>query len=448
MRPQVKRQIHIAIVILLVVGTLAFMYALRSVFNPFLLALALAYILNPFVSALERRRFPRKLAVGVVFLLLILLLLASAVLIVPYVAHEARLWKIDLLGEPFEDLNGNGLWDDGIAPEPFVDANGNQRWDPGESWEDLNGDQVYTPRMPAEPFQDINRNGGYDIGYAAALVKRLRGEDPILFRIRSLLSRFVPEEKIDTMLREAMASLRENAVRISHSLATWLAAGGAILWSESWRGVAWLWDLLLLLLLTPIYLAFLLYSLPRGWELFVRYIPIRIRPRLLSILQEIDLVIAAFFRGRLLVCLAIALFTAIGFRLCGVKFGVLFGILIGVLSLIPFLNLLAFLPALLACWMDDFSWGGYLAVIAVYLVGQGLDPLLTTWILGKDLQLHPVTILLSLFVCASLFGFFGMLLAVPIVATAKILAKELLLPSLEALSQEEGKIEPPPSAGG
>jgi len=83
--------------------------------------------------------------------------------------------------------------------------------------------------------------------------------------------------------------------------------------------------------------------------------------------------------------------------------------------------------------------------------GQCLDPLLTSLILGKDLQLHPVTILLSLFVCTALLGFFGMLLAVPLVATAKILAREFLLPSLEALAREtpDGKARPePPPAGG
>jgi predicted PurR-regulated permease PerM len=174
-----------------------------------------------------------------------------------------------------------------------------------------------------------------------------------------------------------------------------------------------------------------------GWKKFVNHIPANIKPKFLDIAKKIDIVMGAFFRGRLLVCIAIGIFTATGFVICDVKFGLALGLIIGITSFIPFLNAIPFLFALLLSWIDGMGVGMMVVVTGVYALGQGIDPLMMTLVMGKELQLHPVTVLLSIFICASLFGFFGMLLAVPIVAVGKILFVEFALPHLKELAREE-----------
>ncbi len=390
-----KKHWSIAVVAVATVGALALMYRLQSVCNPFLLALALAYILNPLVKFCERRRLPRRLTIGLIFAGFLFMAVIATVIVAPLAWREGRAWLVEVAGENWSDLNGN------------------QRYDP-----------------ECESFHDENGNGRFDPGYLKRLQNWLAAAHQRDSAIKRFIAELLPPEQSQHLLSEGMTALRQGTRTLLADADKWLAAA----WHGGLDSVSRLFNFLLLLLLTPIYLAFLLDSLDEGWAILVRYIPAAIRPRTLSILAKIDLVMAAFFRGRLLVCLAIALVCAIGFWMLGVRFGLFLGLAIGALSLIPFLNIIGLALALISCWLDGFSLGGYAALLVIYAVSQALDPLLTTWIMGKELQLHPITILLSLFACASLFGFFGMLLAVPIVATAKILAQEFLLPHLEALA--------------
>lgn len=94
-----RRRVQIGILVASAAGVLLFMYILRSVFNPFLLALALAYIFNPVVNWLENRRVPRKSAVTLIFMLLAVTFVAVMLLIVPVIIGEAYDWSVTVLGE-------------------------------------------------------------------------------------------------------------------------------------------------------------------------------------------------------------------------------------------------------------------------------------------------------------------------------------------------------------
>jgi predicted PurR-regulated permease PerM len=389
-----------------VTAALLLLYYLRPVLNPFLLAMALAYVLNPLVCALEKRRVPRKAAIGLIFFSLIIAIVIALLVLVPATYREACHWKTEVIGENYT----------------YTDSDNNGRFDPETD--------PYT-------FDDENQNGKLDQGYTVSLHSWMESQNIL----RDWLGKIVPEDKIDPLLKKLGDSLK-GQMRAAISGIGLVAAAA---WSGSMKGAGWLFSLLLLLLLTPIYFAFLLNSLDSIWNTSVKYLPGGTKGKTVEILKKIDLVLSAFFRGRLLVCVAIGVFTALGFWIIGVPFGLFFGLLIGAMSFIPFLNNLGLLVALLSCLMNGFTFWQYAAVLGVFGVGQLLDPLLTSLVLGKDLQLHPVTIILSMFVCSYLLGFFGMLLAVPIVATLKILGKEFVLPLLESFSGREAETpsEPP-----
>lgn len=460
-----RRQLKVAGVGVGIVAVLVFMYVLRAVFNPFLLALALAYIFNPVVDWMESRHVPRKSAVVLIFLLLAVICLAVVVLLVPVVFSQMRGWYVAVAGEfsdrnfngvydavseadTWQDENGNGQYD---GPEPFIDVDGDGVFDPavdtwtdlnnngrrdteGEPFRDLNGNGRFDADLPRdEPGRDTNGNGILDPGYIhrlAQLVARTESEES--GRLAGWLEGFVPRERWERFVAGAVAGLQENLSTIAAG--TRDLVGAAV--EQGWAAAGWLSSLAFLLLLTPIYMGFFLFGMRDGWDRFVAHVPGRYRARFLQLAYQIDIVIGAFFRGRLLVCLAIGAFTATGFLLCGVPFGLLFGIAIGIASFIPFLNVVPLIFALLLAWVDGVGGVTLVVTLAVYGVGQGIDPLMMALVVGKDVQLHPVTILLSLFVCSALFGFFGMLLAVPIVAVGKILFREFLLPHLEELAHE------------
>lgn len=400
MEAAVRRKLQIGAVTLFVVAALVLMYYVRDVLNPFLLGLVLAYILNPVINWMEKKGAPRKSAVILIFTLLITIILAASFILIPVVSHETKTWYIALLGEPYKDINSNGVFDKETESVEWVDT---------------------------------NKNGEYDKGYVAKLRDKLTDYREGDEGVSAFVTRFIPKEHYEKLVRNAMAAIKENLDNIINNVQAF--AKTAI--SQGVTAAGWLSKLFFYLILTPIYMGFLLFSMNSGWKKFTGYVPAAIKPKFLDIARKIDIVIGAFFRGRLLVCLCIGLFTAIGFAMCGVKFGIILGFVIGLCSFIPFLNIVPFALVLLICWIDGMGLGSFVSVIAVYSLGQGIDPLMMTLVMGKELQLHPVTILLSMFICSSILGFFGMLLAVPIVAISKILFVEFLAPHLKELAEEK-----------
>ena len=156
----------------------------------------------------------------------------------------------------------------------------------------------------------------------------------------------------------------------------------------------------------------------------------------MRIIHDIEQVVAAFFRGRLIVCFICAVLVWIGFALIGVPYAAVFGLLIGLATAIPLAGLLFLVPAVLLTVLDggDALLLRVSMVLAVYGVVQTLEmTVLTPTIMGREVELHPVLLIASLIFLGNLLGVFGLILAVPIAATARILSREFILPRLGML---------------
>ncbi len=175
------------------------------------------------------------------------------------------------------------------------------------------------------------------------------------------------------------------------------------------------------LVLIPIAMFYLLQEWPRFMSGLQSVIPRPILPRTLRILGDIDSVMSEFLRGQLSVMLILAIFYSVGLWLAGLKFALPVGVLTGLLAFIPFVGfggglLLAILAALLQ--------GEGLALLAgvgiVYAIGQVLESYaLTPYLVGERIGLHPLAVIFALMAFGQLFGFVGMLVALP--ASAAIL---------------------------
>ena len=190
------------------------------------------------------------------------------------------------------------------------------------------------------------------------------------------------------------------------------------------------------IILVPIYAFFLLIAMPSIRKGVHRYLPLWHREQLLRILRDIEKVVAAFFRGRLIVCLICATLTyigflAVGFTGTGVPYAALFSLFIGLATAIPLAGLLFLVPALVMTGLDGGSGLTVALVTLVYVVVQVLETVvLTPTIMGREVELHPVTLIIALLLCGKLLGILGLILAVPIAATCRILAREFFWPWL------------------
>lgn len=169
------------------------------------------------------------------------------------------------------------------------------------------------------------------------------------------------------------------------------------------------------LLLVPVVLFYLL----RDWPELVRRIgvlvPRRWYGKVAAIAHEIDLVLAEFLRGQLSVMLLMSAFYTCGLWLAGLELALPIGLVAGLLGFVPYLGItLGVLLALTAAALQFASLTALLPVLLVFGLGQALESmLLTPWLVGDRVGLHPVAVVFALLAGGHLFGFAGVLLALP-----------------------------------
>ncbi|MCG6121150.1 MAG: AI-2E family transporter [Microvirga sp.] len=184
-----------------------------------------------------------------------------------------------------------------------------------------------------------------------------------------------------------------------------------------------------LLVVTPVVAFYVLVD----WDVMIRtvdgWLPVRHRETIRGLARSIDDALAGFIRGQAALCLILGSFYAIALSLIGLNFGALIGMTAGVLSFIPYVGSLTGLilsvgVAIVQFWPDYF-WIG--ATLAIFVFGQFVEGnFLSPKLLGRSVGVHPVWLMFALFAFGSLFGFLGLLLAVPLAAIVGVLARFVL----------------------
>jgi predicted PurR-regulated permease PerM len=169
------------------------------------------------------------------------------------------------------------------------------------------------------------------------------------------------------------------------------------------------------LMLTPLATFYLLKDWPQLTKSIDDLIPRGLLGRVNGVLTEIDRVLAEFLRGQLSVMAALAVYYAVGLKLCGLEFGVPIGIITGLLVFVPYVGFgLGLVLALVSALTQFTSWTPIIGVAVVYAIGQVIESfLLTPVLVGERVGLHPLAVLFSLLAFGQLFGFVGVLAAVP-----------------------------------
>lgn len=196
-----------------------------------------------------------------------------------------------------------------------------------------------------------------------------------------------------------------------------------------WSGGLALVNVLSLLIVTPIVAFYLLLD----WDHIVAkvdsWLPRDHVEEVRSIARDIDTTMAGFIRGQGTVCLVLGILYALGLSLAGLKFGLAIGMGAGLLSFIPYIGaiiggLLAIGVALVQFWPD---YGSIFAIIGIFAAGQILEGnVLSPKLVGGSIGLHPVWLMFALFAFSYLFGFAGLLIAVPLAAATGVLVRYAL----------------------
>jgi predicted PurR-regulated permease PerM len=179
------------------------------------------------------------------------------------------------------------------------------------------------------------------------------------------------------------------------------------------------------LLLIPVVTFYLL----RDWDTLIAWVdgalPPRYRDTVRVLAQESDFVLSGFLRGQLLVMLSLGAIYSLGLWIVGVKLALLIGIGAGLVSFVPYLGFIAgLLAASIAVLAQMNGLTPLLGVLAVFMIGQAVESmLLTPWLVGDRIGLHPVAVIFAVMAGGQLFGFLGMLLALPVAAVANVLIR-------------------------
>ncbi|HVE75314.1 MAG TPA: AI-2E family transporter [Actinomycetota bacterium] len=317
-------------IILLVMLAATALWFVRQILPPLVLALMLIFLLNPLVSALQRRGVSRSLGTAGIYLVFI-----GAIVI-------ASIYVFPLLRQQFEDLN----------------------------------DRLPTLQQSALNFAD---------------------------RIAGLAGQDINEEQFHNIMKNAQERL--------------LSSVGEIMTFTT--GVA---HVILTFVLAPIFALYLLIDLPKLQKSFLSYMPPHYHKEWLFLLQRCGQAVGGFFRGQLVVAGIVGIMSAIAFALLDLPFWLPLGLLAGFFNIIPLVG--PFIGGTIAAVVGGVTFGPSKALwvaLAMLAVQQIDNHFISPNVMSRTVRLHPVTVMLALLAGGTLAGLWGMLLAVPGMAIAKII---------------------------
>ncbi len=221
---------------------------------------------------------------------------------------------------------------------------------------------------------------------------------------------------------DADSALRQSLPAIGESIKE---RGGQML-ETVLSSVSSLINVLVLFVIVPVVAVYLLYDWDRMVARIDDLLPREHAPTIRYLAREIDKTMSGFIRGMGTVCLILGTYYAGALMLAGLQFGLIVGFAAGLLTFIPYVG--ALVGGLLAIGLALFQfWGDWLSigiVAGIFVLGQVIEGnLLTPKLVGNSVGLHPVWLIFALSVFGALFGFVGMLVAVPVAAAIGVITR-------------------------
>lgn len=289
--------------------------------------------------------------------------------------------------------------------------------------------------MQRKGFSRVTATSLLVIGFFGILVLAIAALSPVLYdQIMALvqnLPKYVERAReylapqIDKVMKNlktpSAPSTQQVISNASESFFSWAQAVAIGIFTS---GAAFV-NAITLLLLTPVVAFYLL----RDWQVFIERVdellPLENADTIREQMREIDRTIAGYLRGQVNVCLLLAAFYMVALGLTGVNYGVLIGLISGLITFIPFVGAMFGFVVAMAIALFQFDEFWRIALVAgVYGLGQMLEGnVLVPKLVGEKVGLHPAWVIFGMLAGGVLFGFVGVLLAVPITAVIGVLVR-------------------------
>jgi len=235
----------------------------------------------------------------------------------------------------------------------------------------------------------------------------------LILSIKPQLSNFINPENVEILIKENFSELQKNILGFSQNIIFYLS--GMV--SSITFGIV----------IIPLILFYLLRDMLIFKENLYNFVSKKNKEEFKEIVERIDTIISGFIRGRLMVCTIVGILIGVGLYLLDLKFALIIGIISGILNIIPYLGPIVglFLALIFALGQP---WWILLLIIFLFVFANQVEAIyLNPTILGKELGLHPLTVIFSMLVCGQILGILGVLIAVPLVAILKVLFVKYLI---------------------
>ena len=384
-----SRKIKVAVVTGIAVVAIALIIRLSTVFIPVGFALLLAYILEPLITFMDRHHARRIFTVSFVYTLLLVVILGVGLFVGPPMVEQGK----DFVSFVKDKNDEYGITAELLTLSRNPDDPASKK---SESWWDglfSDEDAVEKKSKDRQEKPSTETEGG--------------GSD----QIHNFISRHA------STVKKKIPDLALGGVK-----AVFSGAGSVAAFVTQFG-------------LTLFYAFFFMLHYPAIQKACTNWIPVAHRQESEEVLDEVDDVVAGFFRGRLLVCVISAVVTSLGLYISNIDFWLLLGTFAGFLGIIPFIGVaLTLIPSLLIALTTGHILFSVIGVLVTFSVVQGIvEPIVGPFVISQKVRLHPVTVIIALMAGGILFGILGVLLATPVCGILKILASHYLPPTLQTV---------------
>jgi predicted PurR-regulated permease PerM len=231
---------------------------------------------------------------------------------------------------------------------------------------------------------------------------------------------------LSKILGEGLGEAEKSLGELTTLAAGWL---GDFLRS-AWSGGRALISVFSLAVVTPIVACYLVYDWNKMIATVDNWVPPARRSTVRRLAREIDDTIGGFVRGQSAICLILAVYYAVALTLLDLNHAILIGVAVGLISFVPYLGSLTGLAVSTCVAIAQFwpNWGTIALVPLIFFGGQSLsDYVLAPYFVGRRVNLNPVWLMFALFSFGYLFGFVGLLIAVPLAAAIGVLVRFALV---------------------
>jgi predicted PurR-regulated permease PerM len=384
---------------------------LQPILVPVAIALILAYLLDPLVTKMCKGGLGRTKAVVLIFAIILLAFGGLVAWIVPTISMQSANFAKELPGYTQ------------TARDRVVDFI--FRYDRAFG---MPSSARSKSEVPTTSFVNWLLGSPAPRAQATATPSPAATPAPVTAASPSEVIAPTPSSKLTTAERQRIQDAVQGLIPgLERQLPAWSEKVWNLL-KKSIGGFLGVTGFLLSLVLVPIYLFFFLKERPRIEQRWKDYLPLRASPlkdEVAEVLSQINHYIIAYFRGQLLVCLVDGVLIGSALTIfVGLNFAPLIGLLVVVLTMIPYIGIvLCWIPAVLIAAFQFGDWTHPLIVTAIFIVIQNLEGMFyAPRIVGTSVGLHPMTVIVSIFVWGLLIGgLLGPILAVPLTATVKVL---------------------------